>query len=303
MKYPCGFCNLTTHQTHAVQCVICEFWHHRKCIPGMTDDFFKHLNGLKDGVGSVYWLCGKCEGINKKMKQMMSQITGRVENLEKKEAENRAKGEENETKITKVEARLGKLEDSDKKGASSAEVFKEIGDRKSREDNLVVHGLEEPPESLKDGKERAAADYDKFQEVVNKIGLDVRVKEVVKFGRRTGAKKNDEPRPLILGFKQSEARKEILENAKKLNDEDDPWKKIKIVTDLTKMQRDEEAKMMNDAKEKNEELSEEDKTKNGMYKVVGKRGQRRMIRATEEEDKEKRGVPPRRQSVRKQNQK
>ena len=42
-------------------------------------------------------------------------------------------------------------------------------------------------------------------------------------------------------------------------------------------QREEEAKMREDAKKRNDDLSAEERSKNGIYKVVGKRGKRRMI--------------------------
>ena len=120
---------------------------------------------------------------------------------------------------------------------------------------------------------------------------------MVKFSRRLGEKKINEPRPLQLGFKDKDVRSKVLENAKKLKDEVEQFKKINIVIDLTKMQRDEEAKLEKEAKEKNEAMSDQEKAKNGYYKIVGKRGQRREVRVKEQEE-----IQQRRHSVRNQQQ-
>ena len=296
-EFPCGFCKETTSSTHSIQCIICEFWHHKECIPGMTDEYYKQVTSLKEAIGTVYWLCEKCDVFNKKMMQSMNQLTKRMETLETREEANRKKGEDNETEIGKMRSRLEELEKKDKAGASSAEVFKEMGERENKQDNLIVHGLEEPPDNIKDGKKRAEKDYDNFQEVVDRIGVNIQVKDVVKFSRRLGEKKNSEPRPLQLGFKDKDARAKVLENAKKLKDEVEQFKKINIVIDLTKMQRDEEAKLEKEAKEKNEAMSDQEKAKNGYYKIVGKRGQRREVRVKEQEE-----IQQRRHSVRNQQQ-
>ena len=57
---------------------------------------------------------------------------------------------------------------------------------------------------------------------------------------------------------------------------------ISIVHDLTKLQRAEEQKLFTEAKRKNDALSDQE---NFMYKVVGKRGERRIIRVLKKVDK------------------
>ena len=84
-EFPCGFCKETTSSTHSIQCIICEFWHHKKCIPGMTDEYYKQVTRLKEDIGTVYWLCEKCDVFNKKMMQSMNQLTKRMETLETRE--------------------------------------------------------------------------------------------------------------------------------------------------------------------------------------------------------------------------
>ena len=69
----------------------------------------------------------------------------------------------------------------------------------------------------------------------------------------------------------------MLENARKLNDKDEPWKDVKIVQDLTAMQRGEEQKMRQEAQRLTDELNDDDK-KNWLFKLVGRRGERRIVK-------------------------
>ena len=250
------------------------------CIDGMSDEFFAYLDKqMKDGI--FCWTCDKCTSITKKMLGQMSQLSRRVGELEENEKLNKTKWEKNDQAMENVERRLEKMETSEKKGASASAVFDEFRERDNRLDNLVVHGLDEAAETIK-GKDRAAADIEKAQELIDVIGVNISMEEAVKFSRRLGEKKDNGPRPLQLGFKKSEDKEKILDNASKLADKNEPWKSVSIGQDLTNMQREEEAKMREDAKKRNNEMTAEEKSKNGIFKVVGKRGKRRMIREKEE---------------------
>ena len=284
-KNPCGFCNKTTNSTHCIQCVICEFWHHKDCIPGMSEEYYKHLNGLKEAIGTVYWLCKKCDITNKKMNKMMNQLTGRVGELEKKEEANAKRWSDNDEAMKKLSSRVGEMEQKEANGAATATVFAEMKERENKKESIVVHNLPEPDENIKDGKRRQAADKEKFQEVIDVIGANVNVGESVKFCRRLGEKKDGKPRPLQLGFKNRDAKDKIMENTKKLADMDAEWKAISVVHDLTKMQREEEAEMYNEAEEKNTKMSDEEK-KNWLFKVVGGRGNRRIIKEKRSEEEQ-----------------
>ena len=57
----------------------------------------------------------------------------------------------------------------------------------------------------------------------------------------------------------------------------DDWKKVSVVQDLTKIQREEEKALKDECTQLAAKLSEDD-AKNWQYKVVGKRGSRKVLK-------------------------
>ena len=87
VKFPCGTCNTTTSGTAALACNICEYWHHSQCIPGMTDEFYKTMLSMKESMGYSFFLCPKCEKVNKKVWQTVNSLTKRMDSVEKQIAD------------------------------------------------------------------------------------------------------------------------------------------------------------------------------------------------------------------------
>ena len=142
-----------------------------------------------------------------------------------------------------------------------------------------MHGLVEPDASVKDLNTRITKDKEKIQQLMSQIEVDLQVNDVVKFAKRLGAKSEqaDRARPLLLGLKSIDHKERMLDNASKLNDMPEPWKSVSIVQDLTTMQRSEEKKMREEAQRLTDEQSDDDK-KNWLFKVVGRRGERRILK-------------------------
>ena len=113
------------------------------------------------------------------------------------------------------------------------------------------------------------------------IGAPVKVEETTKFSVRLGKFSTDGCRPLLVGFRDVQAKESILDNAWKLSKEKEgsPWAAVSIVPDLTQLQRKEEESLRTEAKEMNNKLSAEE-AKNCCWKVVGRRGERRIVRVT-----------------------
>ena len=59
VKAKCGYCPDSTPGTECLKCTMCDMWHHRGCIEGMSQEFFKYLESqMKDG--NMGWTCKKC---------------------------------------------------------------------------------------------------------------------------------------------------------------------------------------------------------------------------------------------------
>ena len=151
----------------------------------------------------------------------------------------------------------------------------------------MIHGFLEPQDTIENGAERMVADKANLQKVCDEIDCGVAVADEVKFCKRLGAR-GDTTRPLLVGFKDTGSRSKILDNAHKLAEKGPTWQEISIVLDLTPMQRKEEDKLRVEVTTKNKELSE-DEAKNWIWKVVGRRGERRMIKTAREEEQERGG--------------
>ena len=287
VKDKCGYCPDSTTGKEGLKCTMCDMWHHRECIDGMSQEFFSYLDKeMKEGKMS--WMCDKCTGITKKIMHNVTLLTGRVEKVEERLTAAEEKMDKNEDDVKAMKGRLEEVEKRDDKEAAVDAVFKEQKDRESRENNLVIHGISEPNSDVNDGKKRAEIDICRVQELADKLEAVVRVKDVVKFSKRIGAKKDNTDRPLLLGFRNKHDRNIILDRAPKLSEMAEPWKKINVVTDLTKRQRKEDNDAREEAEKKNKDMSEEE-AKNWQWKVVGSRGQRTAVKARVEEDKEGNG--------------
>ena len=90
-----------------------------------------------------------------------------------------------------------------------------------------------------------------------------------------------ECRPLLIIFKHKNDRDALLEKAPKLSkDEDEYWKKISVVADLTQKQRELEKNMFRKAEMRNLQRSADEQSKNLCHKVIGRRGER-ILRVVE----------------------
>ena len=122
-------------------------------------------------------------------------------------------------------------------------------------------------------------DHDKkeMDKLFTVMDVNVSANEDMEFCRRIG-EKGQQARPLVVGFYTEWSRSVVLKNTKYLADSDHSH--ISIVPDLTQQQRKAERSLQAEAERRNEEeLSNDDISKNLSWRVVGKRGQKRLIKS------------------------
>ena len=285
VKFPCGTCNNTTSGSAAVACNICEYWHHTQCIPGMTDEFYKTMLTMKDSMGYSFFLCPKCEKVNKKVWQTVTCLTKRVDSMEKQIADlmdQLKSSNDNATQAMKT------VQSVQKQTAVSSEqvkttVLTEIQEQEKRKTNLVIYNLKESSsESSSDRKEH---DSDSIKEVLSTIEVSDLHEDGIQSIRRLGpltdptkeSTKPLKPRPLLLSFRSSSDRTKVLSSAKKLAGTS--LKHISICPDLTKNQQKEDRELRDEVKQLNLDEPSDDKGA-FLWKVVGTPGQpnRRKIK-------------------------
>jgi hypothetical protein len=178
------------------------------------------------------------------------------------------------------------------------ELRAEMTRREERRKNVMVHGLHES--TAREGKLRLEADKEQLDEIFTVLDVNISAEHNVEFCRRVG-ERSENPRPLIVGFYTEWAKDTVLKNTKKLMRS--VFDKVSVVPDLTEHQRRAEKEMTSEAERRNrEELNEDDLSKNLHWRVVGKKGQRRLLKTVNnwsgEGTSQNRGEEPPRASLR-----
>ena len=153
----------------------------------------------------------------------------------------------------------------------------ELRERASRQDNIIIYGLEEARMDIENGGQRQEVDNTTINELFRAIGANINnedVKYAVRVGKRSpGIIEN--PRPIKMGFRCKNKREMIFNRAKNIPSTE--FKDVSIAPDLTDQQRDEDKALMAEAERKNEERTEEERL-NFEFRCQGRRGERTIIR-------------------------
>ena len=114
------------------------------------------------------------------------------------------------------------------------------------------------------------------QGLFDHLGLAMRADQVLIGLRRLGKVREDGlARPLLLIFRNKQDRDKLLEKAPRLSkDQEDYWRDINIVADLTQRQRQLEQSMFKRAEDQNLARNNDEQSTNLCWKVLGRRGER-----------------------------
>jgi len=268
----------------SVLCQLCSLWCHRECA-GLSTAVFKSLALQVKEVGTAYWACKSCLSFAAKTNMLLKNMNSQITQMDSKITQNTTDITTNKRDIVKMGDGLKKVEKKveDVKKQVEEEMLEEMQERESRRLNIVIHGIEEQ-DGPGENREKAERDKEACGRIFSAMEAGVR-RDQIKFCRRIGERARD-PRPLIVGLKSEEPRRKILENARRLPTT--KYENVNIVADLTRKQRQEEVKKREEAERRNQNLSEEDRSKNLKWMVVGRKGEKRLIKAIEREYPERR---------------
>jgi hypothetical protein len=260
-----------TKNDTAIQCTVCGLWIHKLCA-NMSDEVFDLLDKQKRESGITYWACRPCTTFAQGMNHRLKQIDNDLKELKQTTTTNTAAIKNLEEKVAEVKEIAKKNDGMSKEEFESRmkEEKEEARERKARELNVIMHGLEECRDSALGGDEKMRIDVQKCVEVFSVLDLGVGPGDI-KFCRRVGAR-GDTSRPLIVGFYSDRTRNQVLRA---------DWKGIEpemsAGPDMTKKQREEEAQIWKDLEAKNNSRTEEELAKNLKWRLVGQKGERRLI--------------------------
>ena len=233
IQYPCIYCGNSAAKG-AVQCTICALWCHMSCT-GLSKEAIRGLEVQAKEVGLAYWACRSCMSFNTKWNNQMREVTKRQDETEARVASNSDRIDE----VMKITEELrNELREQVKKTEGLQERMEtvmdsELREREARQLNLVIHGLPEPEDTLKDPKDRMERDKVECERLF--IAMKARTRyQAVRFCRRIGEQGSD-PRPVVFGVYSEEEKRHLLEKSRELKYT--KYENVTIVPDMTKSQR------------------------------------------------------------------
>lgn len=262
----------------SVPCQVCEEYTHPKCSK-MSNDLVQYLLDETNDGNDISWTCVPCKKVGKYLNNKVKVVARKLEELEKrmttmqedhdkmkKDVEkNRDKGDNYVEQVKKVTAEVKKS------------IFTELRERKEKESNVLFHGVPEMDDANATGFDKKKYDMEWIVDIAGEMKVKMK-EEDLKFCRRLGEKKSDKVRPILVGLRSVQSKMECIKNGKMLNEcgEDSDFFGIYVVPDLTKQQREEEDEMARQVLKLNSEL-EPDVALNSEWRLVGMKGEKRMV--------------------------
>jgi uncharacterized coiled-coil protein SlyX len=236
----------------------------------------------KKETGQVFWACRSCMNFASSITTKVQEVDRKVEELRGQVAENKEGVDKANENVRKMEKKVEKVEKKMEDGQQRMEdiMYEEMRAREAIRRNVVIYGVEEPSTSIRTDKERIEADMAECEKIFKATKANLKKRDI-RFCRRIG-EKGTEKRPMLVGMTSEQVKTELLDAAREL--QHTAYKNISIGPDQTRKQRQAEKKLQEEVERKNrEELSEEDLSKNLKWQAVGRKGEKRIVKAPERE--------------------
>ena len=279
-KFPCLICKKAVAKA-GVRCNACHLWVHQKC-QGISKELFAILGNPGKFGGSVCWNCDSCNASAVRLEDRMKALEHSHREVETRMVRTENTVQEAVLRVEKVERRQDKVEDMLERERERARVERvmEMRERELRKKNIVVHRMEEAGDWASTADERRTWDMDSCLNVFHALKLDWN-KDAIRFCRRIG-ERGEDPRPMVVGLSREAQKEELLDRTRFLKDT--PFADVGIVPDLTQEQRRDESDMVAEAERRNAERSEDELAKNLVWRVVGRKGEKRLLKTVEREE-------------------
>ena len=273
-----------TDKSGSVKCSQCDRWWHGLTCTTLNAEALKCLWDTYDASGHHWWACEGCTQAYMTLTKRMNQWERDMANLKATVTTNTELAKEASAKADKaaediVEVnKCRKLDKNEAINEATKRMSAELLDREGKKSNLMLYGLNEPPTSVK-GVERKNIDIAGVKGMFTEMNVKPETNDEIKFSFRVGEltdKVVDEPRPLCIGLRNTEARDHVLSKAKNLGKSRNFYS-ISIVPDLTKMQREEDRNLKNEADQKNRDMTEDERL-NWNYRCIGTKGARKVVK-------------------------
>ncbi len=279
--HPCMLCRKSTNNSHALQCILCELWAHKGC--GISEEMYKMCELQKKEMSSAFWICESCRSFSTKMSRQLKVMDNRIDKLEKslktKEDEiEQLKKDVLELKTKVVNPEKEKI--SNKPDTHEGiNMMDELSDQEARKCNIICHNIPESSSSISETRKKHDLDFTK--RLLNVLDANDGLNSI-KTVKRLGKKDDSKIRPMLIVFDNCEIKSYLLSKCMELSERNDAWKDVKLSPDLTANQRKHDQQIRDEVSKLNSERSEEE-TLNFMFRAIGRKGQKRIIKVPLEE--------------------
>ncbi len=160
VNYPCLCCGESCRKNQqSVKCVMCALWAHKTYIR-MSDAAFKTLEVQQKETGTAYWVCRPCQSFAQRIQHQLGENNKRHEETEKRVLENTQKITNHTQELEKMKEEMKKLTERMDRGTEDRDdkLYGEMQEREVRRLNLVLHGVVEPPETVRTARDRQELD-------------------------------------------------------------------------------------------------------------------------------------------------
>lgn len=241
-----------------LKCEYCGYWFHDDC-QGVDQIRYDAISKSGD---QTHWFCNICnlkvmdtlrfiqtvKDDNEAIKAELTNIKTQVNDLASKfESDISSKPSHDEVaqmiddRVLKVQANNDQAQASQQMPQVVSSVLSEIDQRKNRQSNIIIHGVDE----CKSVNSETRIEYDtqKVREILQVCEISQDASTITRVYRPGKYDKDKGRRPLIATLNNPDLKKEIFKNAGKLRESDHDLKDVRIGNDLTKTEREQEKKL------------------------------------------------------------
>jgi hypothetical protein len=260
-----------------------SFNKHKDDVKKESDKMERNVNKFKEDLrGEIERVSKQLQEVQKEVKAVKSNITEAVDQTlissvkeqEKKWADVVTKNKEDVSKQLDIQlkTRANEVDKIQKQIETVKETQYEIQEKETRRNNIIMYRADESEADSAEGRRKEDLNFVLgLFSCINSGADDEDITKVNRLGRRIDGAK---PRPLLVELGNRTAKNLIMENLNKLKDAPAKFKKVIVVHDMTKKEREECRTLVDEAKTKTaqETLGE------WIYVVRGPPGQMKLIR-------------------------
>ncbi len=150
------------------------------------------------------------------------------------------------------------------------DVIGEINERKARENNMIIFGIEESKSNLK--TEKNQHDLNKINELYTDAKINLEMGNITKIDRIGKTQSEGKCRPIRVIFESIDPKLALFKNMHYIKSSP-KYEKVGVANDLTKTERENEKRLWNEA----QKLQKGAKGKDFLYKVRGPPWARKVV--------------------------